>query len=186
MLRFCFVMSAHNQSFQNPSIAEDTKIQQDRPWYREPWPWILFGIPLATLVAGIVMYFIALRTNDGLVVGDYYKQGLAINRTLARDDLARAMGLSATVQITRTHIVVDLKAHDGVRLPEQILFSLAHATQPQLDMRVMLQGAAGKFQGELPSVPNNGRWHMVLEDQHLQWRIARPVQVVGAQSGVEF
>ena len=54
------------------------------PWYREPWPWILMSGPAAVIVAGAFTIWIAFSGADGLVTQDYYKQGLAINRTLAQ------------------------------------------------------------------------------------------------------
>ena len=59
-----------------------------RPWYREPWPWILMAGPAVVVVAGFFTLWLAVSTSDGLVVEDYYKQGLAINRVFAREDAA--------------------------------------------------------------------------------------------------
>jgi len=46
---------------------------RSRPWYREPWPWILMAGPAAVIVAGIFTMTLAYRTEDGLVADDYYK-----------------------------------------------------------------------------------------------------------------
>ncbi|HBA33445.1 MAG TPA: nitrogen fixation protein FixH, partial [Gammaproteobacteria bacterium] len=37
------------------------------PWYRSFWPWFLFFIPAATVVACMVTIWIAIKTDDGLV-----------------------------------------------------------------------------------------------------------------------
>ena len=52
------------------------------PWYRDPWPWILMAGPAAVVVAGAITLWIAFASADGLVAGDYYKQGLAINQVI--------------------------------------------------------------------------------------------------------
>jgi hypothetical protein len=70
-----------------------------KPWYREPWPWFLISLPATAVIAGLTTVWIAATSADGLVVGDYYKAGLAINQTLARDDAARALALHATFEI---------------------------------------------------------------------------------------
>jgi hypothetical protein len=62
------------------------------PWYRQLWPWLLISGPATVLVAGAITMWIAFSTSDGLVADDYYKQGLAINKRLAREDAARARG----------------------------------------------------------------------------------------------
>ncbi|MCC7269385.1 MAG: FixH family protein, partial [Rhodocyclaceae bacterium] len=66
-----------------------------RPWYAHRWPWLLMAGPAVVVVAGIVTAWIAATTSDGLVADDYYKQGLAINQRLARQDAAAAMQLEA-------------------------------------------------------------------------------------------
>ena len=45
-----------------------------RPWYREPWPWLLMAGPATVLVAGAATTWIAFASADGLVAEDYYKQ----------------------------------------------------------------------------------------------------------------
>ena len=55
-----------------------------KPWYREPWPWLLMAGPVAVVLAGIATTVLAVTTFDGLVADDYYKQGLGINRVIAR------------------------------------------------------------------------------------------------------
>ena len=48
--------------------------------------------PGLVVVAGIATAVIAFRGADGLVADDYYKQGLGINRQIARDQAARDLG----------------------------------------------------------------------------------------------
>ena len=68
-----------------------------RPWYREPWPWLLMLGPALVIVAGAVTVALAVVSDDGVIAEDYYKRGLAIDRVLARDARARELGLSARV-----------------------------------------------------------------------------------------
>ena len=60
------------------------------PCYRHRWPWLLMLGPFIVVVAAAVTVYLAVISNDGLVDGDYYKQGLAINQTTARDQSAPA------------------------------------------------------------------------------------------------
>mgnify|MGYP000916835605 FL=1 len=46
-----------------------------KPWYREPWPWLLMSGPGLVVIAGVVTAWIAFSGADGLVADDYYKQG---------------------------------------------------------------------------------------------------------------
>ena len=63
-------------------------LPQAVPWYREPWPWILISGPAIVVVAGFYTLYLAVVGADPLVVDNYYKEGLAINRVLERDQAA--------------------------------------------------------------------------------------------------
>jgi len=51
-------------------------------WYRERWPWLLMSGPFAVIIAALASAGLAVRSDDGLVAQDYYRQGLLINRKL--------------------------------------------------------------------------------------------------------
>lgn len=139
-----------------------------KPWYREPWPWLLMAGPAAVLVAGAATIWIAVASADGLVADDYYRQGLAINKVLAREEAARALGLSARVKLYEGRLVVNL---DGQK-PEALFVHLAHATRAGHDLRLRLAPQAdGTYAAALPPLPA-GRWRIVIEDPRSSWRIA--------------
>ena len=68
-----------------------------RPWYREPWPWILMAGPAAVIVAGAVTIWLAVSSSDGLVADDYYKRGLAIDQEIRRDQAVLDLGITAVI-----------------------------------------------------------------------------------------
>lgn len=41
-----------------------------RPWYKEPWPWIIISIPLASVIMGFTTLYLAITNPDHLVVED--------------------------------------------------------------------------------------------------------------------
>ena len=69
---------------------------ESKPWYREPWPWILMSGPAVVVVAGAVTMWIAFASADGVVVGDYYKRGLAMNQDLQREQAAQQLAPGTT------------------------------------------------------------------------------------------
>ena len=139
------------------------------PWYREPWPWLLMSGPLAVLVAGGFTSWIAFSSVDGLVAEDYYKQGLAVNRVLAKEEEARHLGLSAEVRIAEGKIAVQLAGQH----PPALFVRLAHATRSGHDVRLRLAPAAGGgYEAELPPLAA-GRWQVVIEDPLGSWRITK-------------
>jgi hypothetical protein len=140
-----------------------------KPWYREPWPWLLMAGPAAVLVAGAATAWIAFASADGLVAEDYYRQGLGINRQLAREDAARRLGITGEVRLQAGRIEVTLHG----TAPEALFVHLAHATRAGYDVRLRLPPtAAGAYAAELPAMPP-GRWRIVIEDPRGAWRILK-------------
>ena len=39
-----------------------------RPWYKEPWPWVIIAIPAAAVVMGVITFYLAVSNPDYLVV----------------------------------------------------------------------------------------------------------------------
>jgi len=146
-------------------------VLSDRPWYREPWPWILMAGPAAVVVAGIVTVWLAVSGADGLVAEDYYKQGLAINRVIEREQAARRLGLAARLEPAAGRLRLVLAGAPGAQ-PPALFVQLAHATRAGHDLRLRLARAAdGRYEGALPPLPP-GRWRVSIEDPQASWRIA--------------
>ena len=137
-----------------------------RPWYRHIWPWLLISGPAAVLVAGAVTTWIAFASADGLVAEDYYKQGLAINKVLAREEAATRLGITVDVELRDEALRVRLHGQSA----EALFVHLAHATRADRDQRLRLARAAdGLYEANLePLAP--GRWHIIVEDPQATWR----------------
>ena len=141
----------------------------DTPWYRQLWPWLLISGPAAVLVAGAVTTWIAFASADGLVAEDYYRQGMAVNQILAREQRAAQLGLSVDLELTPGKIVARLRG----AAPEALLVHLAHATRAGHDQRLRLAPSQpGVYEAELPELPA-GHWHIVVEDPRASWRIVK-------------
>jgi len=139
-------------------------------WMKEPWPWIVMTPPAVAVVAGLATVWIAVKGADPLVVDDYYKQGLAINRVIAKEERAHALGIEAEVEVTGARLQVRL---EGAR-PEAIFVRLVHHTRAGLDQRLRLPRAAGGYAADIvPLAP--GRWHVYIEDPRGAWRVVREV-----------
>lgn len=167
-------------SISNPAVPVPLAPLRARPWYREPWPWLLFFPPAVAVVAGAVTMAIAIDSFDGVVSDDYYRQGLAINRSLDRDARARERGLSARVQFNpsgdRVRVVVagDVGGDGPLRLQ---LVRAARSGDDQLVELALV--APGLYEGRLER-PLHGRWHLQLEDAGRLWRVAAMAQMPAA------
>jgi hypothetical protein len=141
-----------------------------RPWYREPWPWILMAGPAVAVVAGFATLWIAVSTSDGLVAEDYYRQGLAINRVLAREDAAARLGIVARAEPGDGRLEVRLEGR--IAPPPTLTAWLAHATRAGHDMRLRLvRVAGGDYAAAMPRSLPAGHWHVSIEDPDHAWRV---------------
>lgn len=144
-------------------------------WYREPWPWFLMGLPALAVLAGVVTLFIAIRSDDGLVADDYYRQGLGINRAIARQHLAAALELEAVVMKVKDNMIsVELKGREGISFPRKLRLSFSHPTRAVEDQGVVLERVGTSYLGFF-TVPASGRRDIVLEDIERTWRLSKSV-----------
>lgn len=148
-------------------------IEPVKPWYREPWPWLLMAGPAVVVVAGFVTLWLAIVSSDGLVEDDYYKQGLAINKTLKRDQAAAELGLKAQATLSADGMQVRLFLQGGAVARDQSLrLRLVRPTQAGLDQMATLRPAgAGYFEANIGRL-QTGRWLLTLEDASGTWRVS--------------
>jgi hypothetical protein len=126
------------------------------PWYREPWAWLLFFPPAVAVVAGTITTVIAFKTFDGVVSDDYYRQGLAINRTLDRDARARERGLSAELQFNPAGDRVRVTMAGDATSDRPLHLQLVRAARSGDDQDVTLVQDSGAYR-PLRSSPSRGR-----------------------------
>jgi len=167
-------MSASIPAVPAPARAEGRRAV---PWYREPWPWLLFFPPAVAVVAGTITMGIAIDSFDGVVSDDYYRQGLAINRSLDRDARARARGLSAQLRFNPSGDRVRVTVSGDASARGPLHLHLVRAARSGDDQDVDLTPVApGLYEGRLTQ-PLQGRWHLRLQDGDGQWRISATAQL---------
>jgi hypothetical protein len=162
------------------------------PWYRQAWPWFLISLPAIAVVGSLFTAVLAVRTYDGPVTADYYKQGLAINDEVARADLARDLGLQASVVVTGfadgDRIQVELSANRALPGDDALRLRLVHPGRPSEDRVAVLARVAADperrsavYVGSIEPLAVRGAdagrralngpvtWQVILEAP--QWRI---------------
>ena len=150
-----------------------------RPWYREPMVWLLIAIPFMAAVMGTITFYLAVVSDDGLVADDYYRRGLAINRSLEKDRVAAINDLRAAVVMEKERgvVEVDLGARSGFQFPDQVEITFAHATQSGLDRALTLfRTAADSYRTDLPEL-SPGRWYVGLHTR--DWRLHGTLSLPG-------
>ena len=142
------------------------------PWYRHGWPWFLMAGPAFVICGGAYAMWLAASTSDGLVVDDYYKQGMAINQRLARNDEASRLGLTALLHVDANgdvQMTLDSAGHDAATLPPGVRLRLAHPTRAGEDRAtVLVRGRENTYTGSIAPTAG-GRWLVLVETD--TWRL---------------
>ena len=123
-----------------------------KPWYRQFWPWFLIALPATSVIAGLTTLTIAIRNQDSLVRDDWYKDGKAINQSIARDARATEMGISAELVVDDLtgEIVATVTGRQDLAATAAITLEISHPTLADQDQTVVLtRRNDGKYQGGL-------------------------------------
>jgi len=135
---------------------EDTE-----PWHRQFWPWFLIVLPGTVVIAALSTVYIAVRHADDLVMEDYYKTGLAINRQLEKQRIATDRSLVAELSVLDRRLQLRIAGLDGMPALRLRLF---HPLEADRDFSVTLQASApGLYVVALPA-PVAPNWHWALDD----------------------
>ncbi len=144
---------------------------ENQPWYKERWPWFLMAGPAIVIVAGFITLWLAVESNDGLVTDDYYKQGLAVNQRMHRDQQAASLGLHGDLMRADLNVRLMLSADSASKVPEAIVLKLAHPTRSGQDQAVQMHAEGPGFYSGKLSADISGRWLVSIEDPEGQWRL---------------
>jgi len=139
------------------------------PWFRQFWPWFLILLPASVVVASLVTMYIAYYGADDLVVDEYYKDGLAINRQLERKQRSAELGITARLNFSDDHVTARI---DGPVEAASLSLWLSHPLEADRDFPVKLAMIApGIYQAPLPAAVAP-RWHWTLGLQQVDgWRL---------------
>jgi uncharacterized protein len=151
-----------------------------RSWKQEPLVWMLIAIPGSAVIMGIVLITLALQSETGLVVDDYYKQGKEINRVLRRDIKAAQLRLVANLifdhKTGMVKISLDSKLYQYSG--EAIFLKILNATRAGLDQSIELT-PIGNHHFLNHTIPlKNGKWYVQLGTD--DWRLTGSILVPSA------
>ena len=146
---------------------------QSKPWHKHPLVWMMIAIPFSAVVMGVVMIWLALDTDDGLVADDYYKQGLEINDVISLDRKATELKLNAVIKFNITEKVINLKFDKGLldNYPNTLQLNFQHATHANSDVFVELNhGINDSYIGYLQQNLSEGIWYFEVSDD--DWKLS--------------
>lgn len=142
-----------------------------RRWYKEPYVWLLIGIPMLAVIMGITFWILASRSFDGMVVDDYYRKGKQINRVLLRDQRGFQLGLSGQLIVDHDRTLATVKLNRKINFPwpKQLKLAFYHATSDKYDQDILLSHQArGTYTGKFPGI-RAGIWNVQILTK--DWRL---------------
>lgn len=158
--------------------------ESEQPWFRHPMVWLVILFPSLAVVGGIITIVIALNTEDGLVVDNYYKKGLEINKDIRFDQTSKQLGISTFVDINTKsgEILATVSAEGPLSLSQELSFHLIHRTRSGQDQTTVLSrvGDSAEYRGYLKPPIIEGRWTIqVYAENH--WRLRQNLTTKSAQ-----
>ena len=109
-----------------------------RPFWKEPMVWLVWGLPLASVIAGLWLVVVAVRAGGADSVTDKVQRVSQIQTTdLGPDDNAAKRKLSAIVQVRTDHLEMIAVTGDFAGTSPLVL-TLAHPTEAAKDVVLTL------------------------------------------------
>lgn len=147
--------------------------EQIIPGYKQPWFWFLMVPLIMVFIMGFTMLYLSITTSDGVVVDNFYKDGLAIKTRNQQDATAVDLNLVAALTITGQQIHLILSG-ELVSKPDHLTLHFIYPTKSSGDHLVTLVASDEGYVGAIAE-PLTGRYQVMLspksEDNQVMWRL---------------
>ncbi|WP_428772478.1 FixH family protein [Vibrio sp.] len=141
-----------------------------KPWYKQFWPWFLIILPLTVVVWTLITVYVFSQNSVSLVTEDYYKKGKGINVDLSKINVAKELGLKATIQSQDNAVVIRLDKGKLEHYPA-VKAMFAHRTLADRDFSQLITAdAKGNYRLTLTE-PLQGPWFIELTPHDELWLV---------------
>jgi hypothetical protein len=143
-----------------------------RPW-REPLVWLVFGLPLASIVAGLGLVATAIRAGGADAVADPVRRTAQVQvAEIGPDARARQRRLAAVLRLGDGDAEV-LAAAGDFRRDAVLTLALRHPTRAAADLVVELAPTAAGWRGDT-AISRDHDWLLTLQekDDAAGWRLS--------------
>lgn len=149
-----------------------------RPAHREPMVWLVWGLPAASVVAGLLLVVTAVRSGGADEVTDKVQRRAQIQVSeLGPDQRASAMKLAVILRIGPDSIDL-LPVSGDVPRTEPLVLDLSHPTDSTRDRRVVLRPSAHGWSA-VAKTETDHDWIARLGPTDGRWRVLGRVQTGG-------
>ncbi|WP_313927628.1 FixH family protein [Pseudoxanthomonas sp.] len=155
--------------------TSDSPAGTGRPFWKEPMVWLVWGLPLASVVAGIWLVVVAVRSGGADVVTDKVQRVSQIQTTdLGPDERAAQRRLSAIVQVRPDHVELTAVTGEFDRETALVLV-LTHPTEAAQDLRLPLARTTTGWSAPA-EIDTRHDWNLQLTPDNHHWRIRGRLQ----------
>jgi len=142
-----------------------------RPAWREPMVWLVAGLPLASVIAGIGLLVIASRSGGSDSIADPVRRTAQIQTAdLGPDALAQQLQLSAVVRIDDAGNVHLLPVSGDFRRDAPLHIALRHPARADLDRDLLLAPDENGWMASA-NIDTRHDWNVQLSPQDGRWRL---------------
>ena len=162
--------NTHTQSKPTQSQPAQERTRSS-PW-RQPVIWLVVGLPLASVVAGIIMIMVAGGSDAIDTSPDQVRRTAQIQTTdLGPDEVAGAARLSAIVRLDPERKLVEaLPVNGDFERNAPLRLALAHPTRAELDLELLLQPTELGWRTEA-GIDSSHDWNVRLGPLDAHWRL---------------
>jgi hypothetical protein len=140
------------------------------PWYKEPWMFLVVGVPVIAVCWGMVIITLAVTGKDSLVSDSYYRDGMAYTENNTFIDKAKRLQVKASMVYSQDEIHVTITGYLDEQ-PGFLVLQLIHPTLETKDESVMLQQTAdGSYLG-LSENSHLGKRKLWLQSPEQEWML---------------
>lgn len=144
--------------------------EQKRPFWREPMMWLVIALPLASVIAGVILLGLAFRDSSDSV-GDVVQRTAQMQVSdLGPDARARDLRLSAIIRIDEGYVEVLPVTGDFDRTqPLRVL--LRHPTEAAADIELQAMPSDNGWRADAEFSTDAHDWKLELMPEGRPWRL---------------
>jgi hypothetical protein len=141
-----------------------------KSFWREPMVWLVFGLPLASIVAGVTLVVIAVRSGGADTVSDQVQRVAQVQTAdLGMDNVASQRKLSAVLR-AQDGVIEVLPATGDFDRTQPLRLVLAHPSQASADLHIELAPSALGWRADAP-LDSSHDWSLQLLPIDSSWRL---------------
>ena len=141
-----------------------------KPWYKQFWPWFLIALPATVVIWTIMTVIVFTQNSVDLVTEDYYKKGKGINVDISKVNVAKELGLSASLNEKGNSVIITLDKGKLDHFPA-ISAMFVHRTLPDRDFTQLLTADARVNYTLTLDHHLEGPWFIELTTHDEEWLV---------------